>query len=42
MLFEAYAGFECILKKLKSNDKISGSGNNASYTEKCQSHIVIL
>ena len=42
VLFEVYADFECILKKLQSDDKISGSGNNASYTEKCQSHIVIL
>ena len=42
VLFEVYADFECILKKLKSNDKISGSGSYASYTEKCQSHIVIL
>ena len=32
--FEIYADSECVVKRVKSNDK----NNNASYTEKYQAH----
>ena len=38
-LLKTYVDFECNVKKAKSSDKSSDRGDNASYTEKCQSHI---
>ena len=35
-----HSDFECILKAVKSSDKSNDKGDNASYTEKCQSDIL--
>ena len=37
--FKIYADFERNVKKLQSRDKSNDRGDNASYTEKCQSQI---
>ena len=37
--FRIYADFDCDVKKVKRSDKSSDRGDNASCTEKWQSHI---